>query len=519
MSKTHPSWKDLKYWKRIGNHLSNDITFYNEKTNQVVVVKKGTNMSTPWKEISKKSGKSKDGRKNGLRPSKPTAFQSAIERRIEAWKLSNKKRSADRVSDMTESVCRGFATSKTYNTQYEQDLARYAVTKIVSAYGTFARDMKNIEQDPGKETISIEFGKQAVVFGDVLAHLLIDVDGQNKNALLQAVYIPSAGVYRVSLGGESNEAVKALEDLYEQTIETNNFYQGKALRFASDGVTFVQTPETTLEDAILPKKTLEEYDLNVISFLTDSDMFAITKKRSILLFGPPGTGKTTSVQALFNILAKNDVSCIFISDESFRKFSVEDVFGFINKYLAPALVVFEDIDLIAQDRKMGASKIIGPLLSALNGIENQEKPIVIIGTTNRAEILDEAVTRPCRFDRKIKVDYPTDEALRIMFKKRAGFDSPLESIKQSNDNNSKLTGAHVEEIYNTAALTAKKQGRKVEDCVAEAVQTVKENFFVAQPSGMGFLTPEYENGDEIPELGKCCAGSDSDSPDSGDFFR
>lgn len=534
-------WRLAKGWKRYTNPLTKDVTYYNEKLNKTMIVKEPNDsviaeakrinienkeskrMSTPWKEISKKSAK-----KKGLKGMTPTItsisyddaksiLQTALDRRIAAWQNSNKKTS-DRVTDITESVIRGFATSKTYDTQYEISLARYAVTKIVTEYGTFARDMKNVEQDPGKETIPVEFGKQAVVFGDVLSHLLIEVNGEKKNAMLQAVYIPCDRSYRVSIGGESNEAVKALENLYEQTIETNNFYQGKTLRFAADGVTFVQTPETILEDAILPKKTLEEYDLNVTSFLTDPEMFEITKKRSILLFGPPGTGKTTSVQALFNILAKQGVSCIFISDESFRKFSVEDVFGFINKYLAPALVVFEDIDLIAQDRKMGASKIIGPLLSALNGIESQEKPIVIIGTTNRAEILDEAVTRPCRFDRKIKVDYPTDEALAIMFKKRAGFDAPLKSIKQTDDNNGKLTGAHVEEIYNTAALIAKKQGREVKDCVAEAVEIVKENFFVAQPSGMGFSTPDYEMEDPSPMgLAKC--GSDADSPEDGDFFR
>ncbi|MCK9433891.1 MAG: AAA family ATPase [Candidatus Cloacimonetes bacterium] len=549
IKKTHPSWDSIKYWKRYTNPLTNDITYYNERLNKTIIVKgredipnatleeinrknnEGRNMSTPWKEINKKSsrkkssnkGSGKDLRAPGRGPIGMTfneaqrVLKSALEKRIEAWQNSNKK-DTDRVTDMTESVIRGFATSKIYDTQYEINLARYAVTKIVTKYGTFARDMKNVEQDPGKETIPTEFGKQTVVFGDVLSHLLIEVNGEKKNAMLQAVYIPCDRAYRVSIGGESNEAVKALENLYEQTIETNNFYQGKTLRFAADGVTFVQTPETILEDAILPQKTLDEYDMNVVSFLTEPEMFAITKKRSILLFGPPGTGKTTSVQALFNILAKRDVSCIFISDESFRKFSVEDVFGFINKYLAPALVVFEDIDLIAQDRKMGASKIIGPLLSALNGIESQEKPIVIIGTTNRAEILDEAVTRPCRFDRKIKVDYPTDDALRTMFKKRAGFEAPLEAIKQSDKNNGKLTGAHIEEIYNTAALTAQKQGRKVEDCVSEAVEIVKENFFVAQPSGMGFVTPDYDR-DEDCGMEVACPSSPGENPDDGDFFR
>ena len=291
----------MKYWKRHINPLTNEITWYNEKLNQTAIIKNPDdgviaeakrinrqnnegkkNMSKPWNEITKKSSKSSKKSKrpsslvgdsskkmslfdppSGISPTyeaisyedAKSILQTALDRRIAAWQNSNKKTS-DRVTDMTESVIRGFATSKTYDTQYEISLARYAVTKIVTEYGTFARDMKNVEQDPGKETIPTEFGKQAVVFGDVLSHLLIEVNGEKKNAMLQAVYIPCDRSYRVSIGGESNEAVKALENLYEQTIETNNFYQGKTLRFAADGVTFVQTPETLLEDAILPKKTL-----------------------------------------------------------------------------------------------------------------------------------------------------------------------------------------------------------------------------------------------------------------------
>ena len=444
-------------------------------------------------------------------------IESVLSRRMAAWEASNKG-GDDRISDMTAEASHGFATSKSYKAPYEIDLARYAVTKIIIEHGTFARDMKNAAQEPVRETISTELGKQTVVYGDVVAHLKLDVAGEKKDAMIQAVYIPSDRTYRVSLSGMTNETLKSLESLYEQTIEISNFYQGKALRFSRTGVSFVPTSNTKLEDAILPKKTLEEYDLNVVSFLTDSKMFEITKKRSILLYGPPGTGKTTSVKALFNILCERAVTCIFVSDESFKEFSVEEVFGFINKYLAPALVVFEDIDLIAQDRKLGASAIIGPLLSALNGIESQDKPIVIVGTTNRIEILDEAVTRPCRFDRKIKVDYPTDSALKIMFKKRANFDPPEGSIRQGKGRADKLTGAHIEEIYNTAALLAHKKEKDIKDCVKDAVGIVKENFFVSTGMpGFGFDSSCRIDGEEdecCPEPCRSITGTDD-----GDFFR
>ena len=467
------------------------------------------------------TGKIKVARKKGIN-SHPFANNDSSEvmsRRLAIWEASNKKNADDRLTDMTRSVPAGFATAKNYVAPYEQDLARYAVTEVINKYGTFARDMKNLSQEASKVTVCTELGKQSVVYGDVIAHLSVEINGEKRHGMIQAVFIPCGEIYRVALGGENDEVVKRIETIYEQTIEINNFYQGKALRFSRNGVSFVPVSNTTLEDAILPKKTLEEYDLNVVSFLTDEKMFQITKKRSILLYGPPGTGKTTSIKALFNILCEKGVTCIFASDESFRKFSVEDVFGFINKYLAPALVVFEDIDLIAQDRKLGASAIIGPLLSALNGIESQEKPIVIVGTTNRVEILDEAVTRPCRFDRKIKVDYPTEGALKIMFEKKAKFAPPEGAIKQGKGKEGLLTGAHIEEIFNTAALLATKNNKKIKDCVKESVQIVKENFFVANPgAGFGFIS----SSDCIEEAGDCCkeaCSPVSGNPDDGDFFK
>jgi cell division protease FtsH len=204
----------------------------------------------------------------------------------------------------------------------------------------------------------------------------------------------------------------------------------------------------------------------------------------MLFYGPPGGGKTSGIKAMFKLLSSKGVTCVYVSDASFDQLSVEDVFGFINKYLAPALVVFEDIDLIAPYRRDGASRLIGPLLSALNGIEEQKKPIVIVATTNRVEVLDSAVTRPCRFDRRILVDYPSESDLHKIFLTKAGFDAPEGCFKSSGE--VKLTGAHVEEIYRTSALLAEEGHKPVKDCVKEAVEIVKKHFMIVAPKTIGF---------------------------------
>jgi predicted AAA+ superfamily ATPase len=421
-----------------------------------------------------------------------------------------------------------FGITKEYSLPYEWPLAQFAVTDMVNSYGSMARNMKNISQAPTSVTISTDVSEKTVVFSDVFSKLEIpgELGEMHASGAVQAVMIHDCGVYRVVLCAESKEDLSVIESIFEEKMEMHNFYQGKTLRFSREGVVFINTPSTQMEDVMLPKKTIDEHQLNVIDFLSEPKYYENIKKRSMLYYGPPGTGKTSIVKASFNTLRKKGVTCLWVSDDTFRKVSVESVFSFINSYLAPALVVFEDIDLIAQDRRTATSAIIGPLLSALNGIADQEKPIAIVATTNRPEILDEAVTRPCRFDRKIKIGHPTSEDLAKMFEQKAGFKPDIGAFDQPAEDNKKLTGAHIEEICNTAELLSKKAGLSMRECVAEAVKVIKDNFYLIQPGKMGFGGDSNEDDDGSgcnggkPEAAENISIPHSDGhPDNPGFFR
>ena len=402
---------------------------------------------------------------------------------------AKKKKAATKTSNVTD-LTKGFKDNsgimKTYRQKSEQDLAKYTITVFVNAHSVSARDARNISSPPTAHTVTTGVNEVTQVFRDIGGR----VEFNGVKGMVQGVQLEE--VYRVCLSACNSTDVAVLEAEYNRMLEQNNFFQGKSLRFINEGVEFIRTPLTTLADCILPAETVEEYKLNILEFLTDPGMAEITKQRGVILHGPPGTGKTTSVKAMFRWLTDKKITCIFISDASFSKYSVEDVFTFINKYLAPCLVVFEDIDLVAVDRARGASRIIGPLLSAMNGVQEPDKPIAIVATTNRPEILDKAVTRPCRFDRKIKVDYPTTEDLMVIFERMSGFAAPRKLLEQSDNEEHKLTGAHVEDIHKTAKMKARKYRKTAKACLEEAVSDVKKHFMLLSPKTIQGFDDEAE---------------------------
>jgi predicted AAA+ superfamily ATPase len=414
------------------------------------------------------------------------------------------------IEDLTTGFSENTGISIPYHSTAEIDLAQYAMSCLIKQYGQVVRHAKCAGDSPSSASFNTSVNDMATVYHSVAASVVLPCGAVG---IVQA-YSTSNGMYWVTIGGKTHTATAAIEAEYRRLMEEHNFYQGKALRYTKKGVEFIPRPSVTLEDVTLPAETLGEYQLNVVDFLTDERMSSITKKRGIILHGAPGTGKTTSVKALFNTLTQQHVTCIYICDDAFRKYSIEDVFAFINTYLCPCLVVLEDVDLIATDRSNNNQGIIGSLLSALNGVEAPTKPIVVMATTNRPEVLDAAVTRPCRFDRKIKVDYPSSEELVAMFTRVAGFEPPAELFRQPDNESRKLTGAHVEEIYCTAALLAAQADGKVEDYVDEAVKVIRKHFFMVAPSTAGFAAAsEPDAGPPVAE-DECVPATGDDEPAS-----
>ena len=214
------------------------------------------------------------------------------------------------------------------------------------------------------------------------------------------------------------------------------------------------------------KESLQE----IIDFLHNPQKYtAIGAKlpKGALLVGSPGTGKTLIAKAVageadvpFFSVSGSDFDDMFVGSGSNR---VRDLFQQASK-VAPCIIFIDEIDAVGHRRndKLGYNdQTLNSLLGELDGFDSS-KGIVILAATNRPEILDKALLRPGRFDRRIVVDRPNLqgrlETLKVHTRKiKLAEDVDLHKLAQATAG---AVGADLANLVNEAALRAVRKGRK-----------------------------------------------------------
>ncbi len=193
-------------------------------------------------------------------------------------------------------------------------------------------------------------------------------------------------------------------------------------------------------------------------------MHAIPPK-GILLFGPPGTGKTLLARA---VATESDANFISVKGPEFHskwvgesEKAVRETFKKA-KQSAPCIVFFDEIDAIVPTRGAGGGgssqvteRVVSQILTELDGLEVLHN-IVIIAATNRPDIIDPALLRPGRFDRKILIPPPDHKARLAIFKihlrdKPVADDIEVEDYAERTEN---YTGADIASVANEAVMLA-----------------------------------------------------------------
>ena len=213
--------------------------------------------------------------------------------------------------------------------------------------------------------------------------------------------------------------------------------------------------------------------VEIIDFLHHPQKYAAIGAKlpkGALLVGSPGTGKTLLAKAVageakvpFFSISGSDFVEMFVGVGASR---VRDLFQQASK-VAPAIVFIDEIDAIGRtrDSKFGGNdereQTLNQLLAELDGFDSS-KGVVILAATNRPEILDKALLRPGRFDRRIEVDRPNlqgrYQTLRVHTKNiKLAEDVDLQKIAQATAG---AVGADLANLVNEAALRAVRLGRK-----------------------------------------------------------
>ncbi|MDY5884113.1 MAG: ATP-dependent zinc metalloprotease FtsH [Roseburia sp.] len=217
------------------------------------------------------------------------------------------------------------------------------------------------------------------------------------------------------------------------------------------------------------KEELEE----IVDFLRDPKKYTKLGARipkGVLLVGPPGTGKTLLAKAIageagvpFFSISGSDFVEMFVGVGASR---VRDLFEEAKKN-APCIVFIDEIDAVARRRGTGMGgghdereQTLNQMLVEMDGFGVNEG-IIVMAATNRVDILDPAIMRPGRFDRKVHVGRPDvggrEEILQVHAKnKPLGDDVDLKQIAQTTAG---FTGADLENLLNEAAIVAAKEDR------------------------------------------------------------
>ncbi len=210
--------------------------------------------------------------------------------------------------------------------------------------------------------------------------------------------------------------------------------------------------------------------------------------RGMLLYGPPGTGKTLLAKAVANESSANFISVK--GPELLNKYVGESERGIRKifrraRQVAPAIIFFDEIESMTGTRGMGSDSsgvkesVVAQLLSEIDGIA-ELKDVVLIGATNRPDLVDAALLRPGRFEKLIYVPLPDAEARKEVLKvhtagvklaKGVGIDALVRKTEG-------YSGADIEALVRKAGMLAIKDtlGKRAKDAKAAAVPVSAEHF-------------------------------------------
>lgn len=299
------------------------------------------------------------------------------------------------------------ATTGSYTSFDESDLLDLLQPAKISPRGSF----EGIEQTPPRFD-RVEVDSQSSRLGLHSGLVLFSFEDKPMYAFCRRTsdYEPK---YKLSVVARDTDDAERLLQAFAEYENRRSIFRGRLLRPKLDYMNRIKEAEilefsdVAWSDVVLPETLRERLQHDVLDYVSRADALQqnnIELKRGILFYGPPGTGKTF----VCNLLASQLTGFTSILVAGSNLMLPEGVFRLARK-LSPALIFFEDIDLIGSERDVNPLRtVLGSLLNELDGLPKSEQ-IIVVFTTNKLEVLEDALAqRPGRVD--LLLQFPLPEA-------------------------------------------------------------------------------------------------------------
>ena len=292
---------------------------------------------------------------------------------------------------------------------------------------------------------------------------LIEQEGR-RAALLFRMGEPERGQSSTTLEVLTRDAAWASEIAarVRELALVHNVYRGQVVSFDHDMfgerrtvLSFHERPQLTAADLILPDQTISAISRQVVGVARHRERLLAARqhlKRGLLLYGPPGVGKTHTVRYLMSQLTETTI--VQLSGTSLGL--IGDACS-VARTLQPAVIVIEDVDLIAEQRGFhpGHHPLLFQLLNEMDGLA-EDSDVVFLLTTNRPDVLEPALAqRPGRVDQAVALELPDLKGRRRLFALYRGDldveESRLDDVLARTDG---VTASFLKELLRRAAVLA-----------------------------------------------------------------